>query len=119
MEFKEVIKDIENINVFQNIKEPQYNSCTIVFRDSNNEPYLFYIEKMQKTISFEASSSIDCQVGKYFKWGMKKDFSLIHKIFPAEDNSIVKIINLGFKEETKEMTKEEIEKELGYKIKII
>lgn len=112
----EIIEKIENINIFQNIENPDFNSCVIIFRNEKDKPFLLYFEKIDKKTSFEKINNY-IQVGTDYNLS-NQDFTLTTKIF-LKDKTLFKLYNLSFEEETKEMTKEEIEKALGYKIKII
>lgn len=112
-ELRHSISKIENINIFKSLTNPDYNSCTIVFRDKENVPFLLYIEKMDSSLSIN-EESIEVN---YMHIPLKKDFSFGCKIYPL-NGTVLRIIDLSFKP-TKEMTKEQIEEELGYKIKIV
>ena len=58
--------------------------------------------------------------GRSYKRPLLGNFTIENKIQPSKDNAIVRVIDLSFEpEKVKEMTKEQIEASLGYKIKIV
>lgn len=110
------ITKIENINIFQNIREPEYNTCVIIFRDENYKPFLLYIEKMNQEM--QLTSATEWLPRMMFPTG--KDFGLETKIYPSDDNSVFRIVDLSFApKEKKALTREEIETLLGYEIEIV
>lgn len=113
---KNEIEKIEYMSTFKNFIEPNYNSCIIIGRDLKNKPILIYIEKMWNSVILNKDSSYSFDD----IFPLISNFTVENQIIPSTDGSIVKIIDLSFeKEPEKEMTKEEIEETLGYKIKIV
>ena len=107
------IKQIDYIAIYPNKKYSNYNNAFIVFKDSNEHPFAVYAEKINSNVSVS-------QVAEYInvmKW--KKDTTLEMKIDSNDKKTYFKIIDLDPPEPPKEMTKKEIEKELGYQIEIV
>lgn len=111
------IMRIENINIFQNIFDSSHSSCVIIFRDKDYKPFLLYIEKLDKDVSI--STITDEIRGGHVVLSTMKSFSLTTDICTLKDGSALRMIDLSFEPETKRMTKEQIEKQLGYKVEII
>ena len=101
--------------IFPNKKEADKVTGILIFRDESNHPFLIYIDKMDNEITIS-------QVQQEITWFINernvspKTFEYSHKIEIGEDEVIFTLIDL---DPPKSMTKEEIEKKLGYKIKII
>lgn len=113
------INKIENVNIFQNMTHPNYNSATLIYRDSSGKPFLLYIEKLSHNANLTfGEEKLSMSIGDTFK--INRDFFFESQIYPNQSNSIFRIVDLSFEPELiKEMTKEQIEKTLGYKIKIV
>ena len=106
------VKQIDYIAIYPNKKYSNYNNAFIIFKDSNDHPFAIYAEKINSNVSVS-------QVAEYIsvmKW--KKDTTLEMKIDSNDKKTYFKIIDLD-PPEPKEMTKKEIEKELGYQIEIV
>lgn len=112
------VKQIDYIAIYPNKKYSNYNNAFIVFKDSNNHPFVVYAEEINSNISIS-------QIEEYIdtmKWkliGTKKGAILEMEIYSDDKKTCFKIIDLDPPEPPKEMTKKEIEELLGYKIKIV
>lgn len=86
-------------------------------RSNDNEKFFVYGEKVHKEINI---SAIEQGVNTWYMIDIKKDYFLEFKILPVgEEQVCFSIISLNKQEpRTKEMTLSEIEKKLGYKVKI-
>ncbi len=111
------VKQIDYIAIYPNKKYSNYNNAFIVFKDSNDHPFVIYAEEINSNVSIS-------QVEEYIDtiWKLidaKKGAILEMEICPDDKKTYFKIIDLDPPEPPKEMTKKEIEELLGYKIKIV
>lgn len=112
------IKQIDYIAVYPNKKYSNCNNVFIVFKDSNDHPFVVYAEEINNKVTIS-------QVEEYIntmKWkltGIEEGVTLEMKIYPDDKKTYFKIIDLDPPELPKKMTKKEIEKELGYQIEIV
>lgn len=101
--------------IFPNKKEEDKVTGILIFRDTNNHPFLIYIDKMDNEISI---SEVQQEIAWFLNERLVpcRTFEYSNKIEIGEDKVIFTLIDL---DPPKSMTKEEIEKKLGYKINII
>lgn len=112
------VKQIDYIAIYPNKKYSNYNNAFIVFKDSNDHPFVVYAEEINSNISIsQIEEYIDTMEWKLI--GTKKSVTLEMEICPDDKKTHFKIIDLDPPEPPKEMTKKEIEELLGYKIKIV
>lgn len=111
------VKQIDYIAIYPNKKYSNYNNAFIVFKDSNEHPFVIYAEEINSNISIsQVEKCIDTMDWKLI--GTQNDVILEIEIYPDDKKTYFKIIDLDPPEPPKKMTKKEIEKELGYQIEI-
>lgn len=111
------VKQIDYIAIYPNKKYSNYNNAFIVFKDSNEHPFVIYAEEINSNISIsQVEECIDTMDWKLI--GTQNDVTLEMEIYPDDKKTYFKIIDLDPPEPPKKMTKKEIEKELGYQIEI-
>lgn len=111
------VKQIDYIAIYPNKKYSNYNNAFIVFKDSNEHPFVIYAEEINSNISIsQVEECIDTMDWKLI--GTQNDVILEMEIYPDDKKTYFKIIDLDPPEPPKKMTKKEIEKELGYQIEI-
>ena len=112
------VKTIEYIAIYPNKKYSDYNNAFIIFKDSNEHPFVLYAEEINSNVSI---SQIEGYIDKMgLKWAIdERGVSLEMEIYPNDEKAYFKIIDLNPPDPPKEMTKKEIEELLGYKIKIV
>lgn len=111
------VKQIDYIAIYPNKKYSNYNNAFIVFKDSNEHPFVIYAEEINSNISIsQVEECIDIMDWKLI--GTQNDVILEMEIYPDDKKTYFKIIDLDPPEPPKKMTKKEIEKELGYQIEI-
>ena len=112
------LKTVDKVDasfIFPNKKEVDKVTGILIFRDKSNHPFLIYIDKMDNEITIS-------EVQQEITWFLnerpisRKTFEYSNKIEVGEDEIIFTLIDL---DPPKSMTKEEIEKKLGYEIRII
>lgn len=112
------VKQIDYIAIYPNKKYSNYNNAFIVFKDSNEHPFVIYAEEINSNISIsQVEECIDTMDWKLI--GTQNDVILEMEIYPDDKKTYFKIIDLDPPEPPKKMTKKEIEKELGYQIEIM
>ena len=112
------VKQIDYIAIYPNKKYSNYNNAFIVFKDSNDHPFVIYAEEINSNVSIsQVEEYIDTMGWKLID--AKKGAILEMEICPDDKKTYFKIIDLDPPEPPKEMTKKEIEELLGYKIKIV
>ena len=112
------VKQIDYIAIYPNKKYSNYNNAFIVFKDSNEHPFVIYAEEINSNISIsQVEQCIDTMDWKLI--GTQNDVILEMEIYPDDKKTYFKIIDLDPPEPPKKMTKKEIEKELGYQIEIM
>ena len=112
------VKQIDYIAIYPNKKYSNYNNAFIVFKDSNEHPFVIYAEEINSNISIsQVEEYIDTMGWKLID--AKKGAILEMEIYPDDKKIYFKIIDLDPPEPPKKMTKKEIEKELGYQIEIV
>ena len=112
------IKQIDYIAIYPNKKYSNYNNAFIVFKDSNEHPFVVYAEEINSNISIsQVKEYIDIMGRKLID--AKQGATLEMEIYPDDKKTYFKIIDLDPPEPPKKMTKKEIEKELGYQIEIV
>lgn len=112
------IKQIDYIAIYPNKKYSNYNNAFIVFKDSNEHPFVVYAEEINSNVSIsQVEEYIDTMGWKLID--AKKGITLEMEIYPDDKKTYFKIIDLDPPEPPKKMTKKEIEKELGYQIEIV
>ena len=112
------LKKVDKIDasfIFPNKKEPDKVTGILIFRDESIHPFLIYLDKMDNEITI---SEVQQGVAWFLNEHLvpRKTFEYSHKIEIGEDEVIFTLIDL---DPPKSMTKEEIEKKLGYEIRII
>lgn len=106
-------KSIDYTALFPNRKNPEFNSAIIIFRDEFNDIYLAFIEKVNSKIEM---SLIEEELTNWFRIApLKRKMEFTFMVEPTDDKVLFKIIALS---DPKEMTLSEIEKVLGYRVKI-
>lgn len=115
---KNFIKQIDYIAIYPNKKYLNYNNAFIVFKDSNDHPFVVYAEKINNNVSISQIEDYMTAMGQKLI-SIKKNTTLEIEIYPDDKKIYFKIIDLDPPEPPKEMTKKEIEELLGYKIKIV
>lgn len=111
------VKQIDYIAIYPNKKYSNYNNVFIVFKDSNEHPFVIYAEEINSNISIsQVEECIDTMDWRLI--GTQNDVILEMEIYPDDKKTYFKIIDLDPPEPPKKMTKKEIEKELGYQIEI-
>lgn len=109
-----MVTTIDAAFTFPNKEMPNKNTAIIIFRDNKNHPYLVYIDKMDNDITLsEIQDSLYTPVGVMLK---SRNFEYSNKITINDKGAIFTLIDL---DPPKPMTKEQIEKILGYKINIL
>ena len=111
------IKQIDYIAIYPNKKYSNYNNAFIVFKDSNDHPFVVYAEEISSNVSISQVEEYIDTIG--WKLDAKQSAILEMEIYPDDKKTYFKIIDLDPPEPPKEMTKKEIEELLGYKIKIV
>lgn len=112
------VKQIDYIAIYPNKKYSNYNNAFIVFKDSNEHPFVVYAEEINSNISIsQVEEYIDIMGRKLID--AKQGAILEMEIYPDDKKTYFKIIDLDPPELPKRMTKKEIEKELGYQIEIV
>ena len=108
---------IENINIFKNPlnENPNSSSGTILFRH-DKKVFLLYIENMLNDVIIETEEKRVSTGYASFPFG--KEVKLIQRVL-VKDDVFFRLIDLSFPKEEKTMSIAEIEKILGYKIKIV
>jgi hypothetical protein len=108
---------IENINIFKNPlnENPNSSSGTILFR-RDKKVFLLYIENMLNDVTVEIEEKQWST--EYASFPFCKEIKLTQQIL-AKDDVFFRLIDLSFPKEEKTMSIAEIEKILGYKIKIV
>lgn len=108
------VKVVDAAFTFPNKQVPNKSTGMILFRDNKNHPFLIYIDEMDNNITLA-----EVQDNIYYTFGSvleSKTFEFSNKITIKENGVIFTMIDL---DPPKQMTKEEIESKLGYKINII
>jgi hypothetical protein len=109
-----MVTEIDAAFTFPNKETPNKNTAIIIFRDNKNHPYLVYIDKMDNNITLsEIQDNLYTPVGVMLK---SRNFEYSNKITINDKGAIFTLIDLN---PAKSMTKEQIEKILGYKINIM
>lgn len=112
------VKQIDYIAIYPNKKYSNYNNVFIIFKDSNEHPFIVYAEEINSNISIsQVEEYIDIMGRKLID--AKQGAILEMEIYPDDKKTYFKIIDLDPPELPKRMTKKEIEKELGYQIEIV
>ena len=111
------VKQIDYIAIYPNKKYSNYNNAFIVFKDSNDHPFVVYAEEINSNVSISQVEEYIDTIG--WKLDVKQGAILEMEIYPDDKKTYLKIIDLDPPEPPKEMTKKEIEELLGYKIKIV
>lgn len=112
------VKQIDYIAIYPNKKYSNYNNAFIVFKDSNEHPFVVYAEEINSNISIsQVKEYIDIMGRKLID--AKQGAILEMEIYPDDKKTYFKIIDLDPPELPKRMIKKEIEKELGYQIEIV
>jgi hypothetical protein len=122
MEVLEVV-DLSNLRgmtaidasfTFPNKSAPGKDTAIIIFRDESKHPFLVYIDKMDSNVTL---SSVQDDFYSTFDKLPRMSFEYSNKIIVDNEKGIVfRLIDL---DPPKPMTKEQIEKILGYKINIV
>lgn len=108
------VKVVDAAFTFPNKEVPNKSTAIIIFRDNKNHPFLIYIDKMDNNITLsEVQDNLYTPVGVMLK---SRNFEYSNKITVNDKGVIFTLIDLN---PPKSMTKEEIEKVLGYKINIV
>jgi hypothetical protein len=108
------VKVVDAAFTFPNKQIPNKSTAIILFRDNKNHPFLIYIDEMDNNITLaEVQDSIYSTFGSFLE---SRTFELSNKITIKKNEVIFTIIDL---DPPKPMTKEQIEKILGYKINIV
>jgi hypothetical protein len=109
-----MVKVVDAAFTFPNKETPNKSTAIIIFRDNKNHPYLVYIDKMDNNITLsEIQDNLYTPVGAMLK---SRNFEYSNKITINDKGAIFTLIDLN---PAKSMTKEQIEKILGYKINIV
>lgn len=109
-----VVKVVDAAFTFPNKQVPNKSTGMILFRDNKNHPFLIYIDEMDNNITLaEVQDNIYSTFGSVLE---SKTFEFSNKITIKENGVVFTIIDL---DPPKPMTKEQIEKILGYKINIV
>ena len=108
---------VENINIFKNPlnENPDSSSGTILFRH-DKKVFLLYIENMLNDVVIETEEKKLSTGYSYIPFC--KEVKLIQRVL-VKDDVFFRLIDLSFPKEEKTMSISEIEKILGYKIKIV
>ena len=108
------VKVVDAAFTFPNKQVPNKSTGMILFRDNKNHPFLIYIDEMDNTITLaEVQDNIYSTFGSTLE---SRTFEFSNKITTKENGVVFTIIDL---DPPKPMTKEQIEKVLGYKINIV
>ena len=108
------VKVVDAAFTFPNKQVPNKSTGMILFRDNKNHPFLIYIDEMDNNITLaEVQDNIYSTFGSVLE---SKTFEFSNKITIKENGVVFTIIDL---DPPKPMTKEQIEKVLGYKINIV
>ncbi len=105
------VKVVDAAFTFPNKQVPNKSTGIILFRDNKNHPFLIYIDEMDNNITLA-----EIQDNIYFRSTLARTFEFSNKITIKENGVVFTIIDL---DPPKPMTKEQIEKVLGYKINIV
>ena len=104
------VKIVDAAFTFPNKQVPNKSTAMILFRDNKNHPFLIYIDEMDNNITL---AEVQDSIGSFLE---SRTFELSNKITIKKNEVIFTIIDL---DPPKPMTKEQIEKILGYKINIV
>lgn len=108
------VKVVEASFTFPNKSAPGKNTAIIIFRDESKHPFLVYIDKMDSNVTL---SSVQDDFYSTFDKLPRVSFECSNKIIVDNKKGIIfALIDL---DPPKPMTKEQIEKILGYKINIV
>lgn len=108
------VKVVDAAFTFPNKQVPNKSTGMILFRDNKNHPFLIYIDEMDNNITLaEVQDNIYSTFGSILE---SRTFEFSNKITIKENGVVFTIIDL---DPPKPMTKEQIEKVLGYKINIV
>lgn len=109
-----IVKVVDVAFTFPNKEVPNKSTAIIIFRDNKNHPFLIYIDKMDNNITL---SEIQEELYTSFSTVLSpKTFEYSNKIVVDNEGIVFTLIDL---DPPKPMTKEQIEKILGYKINIV
>lgn len=109
-----MVTEIDAAFTFPNKETPNKNTAIIIFRDNKNHPFLVYIDKMDSNVTL---SSVQDDFYSTFDKLPRVSFEYSNKIIVDNEKGIIfTLIDL---DPPKSMTKEQIEKILGYKINIV
>ena len=98
------VKQIDYIAIYPNKKYSNYNNAFIVFKDSNEHPFVIYAEEINSNISIsQVEEYIDTMGWKLID--AKKGAILEMEIYPDDKKTYFKIIDLDPPEPPKKMTK--------------
>lgn len=110
------VKVVDATFTFPNKEVPNRNTAIIIFRDNKNHPFLIYIDEMDNNITLtEVQDKIYVPLGDIL---LSRSFEFSNKITVNEKGIIFTLIDLD-PPKPKPMTKEQIEKILGYEIDIV
>ena len=110
------VKVVDAIFTFPNKEVPNKSTAIIIFRDKKNHPFLIYIDEMDNNITLtEVQDKIYAPLGDIL---LSRSFEFSNKITINEKGIIFTLIDLD-PPKPKPMTKEQIEKILGYEIDIV
>ena len=108
------VKVVDAALTFPNKQVPNKSTGMILFRDNKNHPFLIYIDEMDNNITLaEVQDNIYSTFGSILE---SRTFEFSNKITIKGNGIIFTMIDL---DPPKPMTKEQIEKVLGYKINIV
>lgn len=107
------VKVVDAAFTFPNKQVPNKSTGMVLFRDNKNHPFLIYIDEMDNNITLAEVQDIYATFGSVLE---SKTFEFSNKITIKENGVVFTMIDL---DPPKPMTKEEIEKVLGYKINIV
>lgn len=98
------VKQIDYIAIYPNKKYSNYNNAFIVFKDSNEHPFVVYAEEINSNISIsQVEEYIDTMEWKLID--AKKGAILEMEIYPDDKKTYLKIIDLDPPESPKKNNK--------------